>query len=75
VTGKTEAAIEAGMKDIVVPKSNVDDIHLSKGLKGKIRIVPVSNFADVLSHVLVNSPKKSALIKKVAGMLHVKRKK
>jgi len=70
VTGKTEAAIEAGMKEIIVPKSNVDDIHLSKGLKGRITIVPVESFADVLSRALVNSPKKSALIRKVAGMLN-----
>jgi Lon-like ATP-dependent protease len=75
VTGKTEAAIEAGMKEIVVPKSNVDDIHISHGLKGRIKIMPVGNFADVLSHVLVDSEKKRALIQKVAGMLRAKGKK
>ena len=74
VTGKTEAAIEAGMKTIVVPHSNEEDIHLSKGLRGKIRIMPVDNFVEVLSIVLVDSPKKRALIKKMAGILHFKKK-
>jgi len=74
VTGKTEAAIEAGMKEIVVPRSNAEDIHLSNGMKGKIKILPVDNFVDVLTIVLVDSGKKRALIRKVAGMLHVKGK-
>ncbi|MFA6328426.1 MAG: ATP-dependent protease LonB [Candidatus Micrarchaeia archaeon] len=75
VTGKTEAAIEAGMKAVVVPRSNADDIYLSNGLRGKIRIVPVDNFVEVLQYALVDSPKKRALIKKVAGMLHFKKRK
>jgi len=75
VTGKTEAAIEAGLKAVVVPRSNAEDIHLSNGLLGKIKIVPVDNFVDVLQYVLVDSQKKRALIKKVAGMLNVSKKK
>ncbi|MFA6907603.1 MAG: S16 family serine protease, partial [Candidatus Micrarchaeia archaeon] len=74
VTGKTEAAIEAGMKSIVVPRSNAEDIHLSNGLKGKIRIMPVDNFVDVLSIVLADSEKKRALIRKMAGIMHFKKK-
>ena len=70
VTGKTEAAIEAGLKSVVVPRSNAEDIHLSKGLRGKIKIVPVDNFVEVLQYVLVDSQKKRALIRKMAGILH-----
>jgi Lon-like ATP-dependent protease len=71
VTGKTEAAIEAGLREVMVPMSNAEDIHLSNGMKGKIRIVPVENFVDVLQHALASSPKKRALIRKVAGVLKV----
>ena len=71
VTGKTEAAIEAGLKQIIVPKSNAEDIHLSGPLKGKIRIIPVSNFVEVLQHALVDSEKKRKLIRKMGTMLHV----
>jgi Lon-like ATP-dependent protease len=73
VTGKTEAAIEAGLKQIVVPKSNAEDIHLSNGLRGKIRIIPVENFVDVLRIVLVDTKRKGALIKKMAGNMKLKR--
>ncbi|MCX6772677.1 MAG: ATP-dependent protease LonB, partial [Candidatus Micrarchaeota archaeon] len=74
VTGKTEAAIEAGVRNIIVPKSNAEDIHLSGPLKGKIRIIPVSNFVEVLQYALVDSEKKRKLIKKMGTMLHVGKK-
>ena len=75
VTGKTEAAIEAGIKNIIVPESNAEDIHLSGPLKGRIRVIPVENFVEVLQYALADSPKKKALIRKMAGMLKIKRKK
>ena len=71
VTAKTEAAIEAGVKKIVVPKNNVGDIHISKTLKNKIRIIPVENFADVLQHVLVECKGKKKLIYKMKGLLNI----
>ena len=75
VTGKTEAAIEAGIGIVIVPKSNVEDIHLSNGLKGRIRILPASNFVDVLKIALVDSEKKRKLIAKMSSMLKVGKKK
>ncbi|VVC01897.1 Archaeal Lon protease [uncultured archaeon] len=74
VTGKTEAAIEAGVKSIIVPASNAEDIHLSGPMKKMIRIVPVSNFVDVLQHALVEGEKKKALIRKMSGMLKIRKK-
>jgi len=75
VTGKTEAAIEAGIKNVIVPKTNAGDIYLSGGLKKLVKIVPVENFVDVLKNVLVDSKKKKRLIKKMEGMLKVRRRK
>ncbi len=71
VTGKTEAAIEAGLKEIIVPASNAEDIHLSGKLKGKIRIIPAENFVDVLRVALVDCKKKRQLIAKMGKMLRM----
>jgi Lon-like ATP-dependent protease len=65
VTGKAEAAIEAGLKEIIVPKSNLEDIYLSGKFKNKIKITPVETFTDVLRVALVDSEKKRKLIKKL----------
>ena len=76
VTGKTEAAIEAGLKQVIVPASNAEDIHLSGKFRGKIKIVPVENFVDVLKVALIDCSKKRKLISKMSALLKAgKRKK
>ena len=52
VTAKVEAAIEAGMKNVVVPKTNLKDIIIDKDKVNKIRIIPVETIQDVLKVVL-----------------------
>ncbi|MFA4982761.1 MAG: ATP-dependent protease LonB [Candidatus Micrarchaeia archaeon] len=74
VTAKTEAAIEAGVREIVVPKSNAADIHLPNNMNGKIRIIPAESFVDVLQQALVGCPAKKRLISKMKGLLHIGRK-
>jgi Lon-like ATP-dependent protease len=69
VTGKAEAAIESGINEMIVPKSNVEDIYLSAALRKKIKIIPVGNFCDVLRASLVDGKKRARLIRKVEGML------
>ena len=52
VTAKVEAAIEAGIKNIIIPKANEKDVIISKEeLKG-IKIIPVSNIQEVLKNAL-----------------------
>lgn len=52
VSSKVEAAIETGIKTVLVPKANLQDIVLSKEKLGKITIVPVTNIEEVLDHAL-----------------------
>ena len=52
VSSKVEAAIEAGIKSVIVPKSNMKDIVISSDQIQKIRIIPVENISEVLSEVL-----------------------
>ena len=52
VTAKVEAAIEAGLKNVVVPKTNLKDIIIDKDKMKKINIIPVETIIDVLKVVL-----------------------
>ncbi|MEA3515403.1 MAG: ATP-dependent protease LonB [Nanoarchaeota archaeon] len=52
VSSKVEAAIEAGIRSVIVPKSNLKDIVISSDQIKKIRIIPVENISEVLSEVL-----------------------
>ncbi|MFH0868965.1 MAG: ATP-dependent protease LonB [archaeon] len=64
VTQKVEAAVEAGLKQVIVPESNLQDIVLSNGAHKKIKIIPARNIGEVLQHALVWRGKQ-ALLRKV----------
>ncbi len=57
VTPKIESAIEAGIKKVVIPRSNERDVLLEKRYKGKIEIVTARTLVDVLKHSLDHGEK------------------
>ncbi len=61
VSAKVEAAIEAGIKNIIVPKSNLKDIVAEESKLRKVRIIPVEKISQVLKEVLVWKGKESIL--------------
>ncbi|HOT06586.1 MAG: Archaeal Lon protease [Methanosaeta sp. PtaB.Bin039] len=52
VTQKIEAAAEAGIKTVLIPKSNVGDVLIDDTYRDKIEIIPVSTIGDVFEHSL-----------------------
>jgi len=67
VTAKVEAAIEAGLRNVIVPKTNLKDIIIDKDNVGKIKIIPVETITDVLKVVMDWKGKQSILKKIVAA--------
>ncbi|MFH1307172.1 MAG: ATP-dependent protease LonB [Candidatus Micrarchaeota archaeon] len=68
-TSKAEAALEAGMKEIIVPKKNAEDIYLPPKLRGKIKIHAVDNIVEVLKIALKEGKGKTRIIKKIEKMI------
>lgn len=64
-TQKTESAIEAGMKKILVPQANAEDIQLEEKDRKKIEIIPVKNFQEVLQQALKEGKEKRELLKNI----------
>jgi Lon-like ATP-dependent protease len=52
VSAKVEAAIDAGVKKVIVPKSNMQDIVIDPDRLSKIKLIPVENIIDVLREVI-----------------------
>ncbi len=48
VTAKIEAAVEAGIKRVIIPFLNKDDVKIEEEYKNKVEIIPVSNLLEVL---------------------------
>ncbi|HEY3419268.1 MAG TPA: ATP-dependent protease LonB [Methanomassiliicoccales archaeon] len=69
VTAKIEAAAESGIKRVLIPRANMNDIVLEERYVGKIEIIPVTNMGEVLKYALVGGVKKESLLKKLAELL------
>jgi len=67
VTAKIEAAAEAGMTTVLIPKKNENDVLIEDRYKDKIKIIPVETLTDVLENALVG-PGKEELLKKLRLM-------
>jgi len=52
VTSKVEAALEAGMTQVIVPKANFKDIIIPKDKINKIKIIPVSTIQEVFKEAM-----------------------
>jgi len=63
VTAKVKAAIEAGLKQAIIPKANEKDLVLSKEDKKKIKIIPVKTIQEVAKYAMVWKGKEKVLKK------------
>ena len=69
VTYKIEAAARAGIKTVIIPKSNLGDVLIEDEFKDMIKIVPVTDIEEVLEYSLVGVEKEGliATLKKLAS--------
>ena len=70
VSSKVTAAIKAGFKEIIVPKSNFGDIVVNKEELAKVKIIPVSTLVEVLEVALVNSKEKKDFLKQLSKAVY-----
>jgi Lon-like ATP-dependent protease len=53
VTYKIEAAAKAGIKTVIIPKANQDDVLIEDRYRSMVEIIPVSHIEEVLEAALV----------------------
>jgi len=66
-TAKVEAAAKAGIKRVLVPKSNLNDVLIEDNLKKDIEVIPVETLTDVIENTLIG-PGKEHLLSKLRDM-------
>jgi ATP-dependent Lon protease len=52
VTQKIEAAAQAGIKTVLIPRSNMGDVLIDESIRGKIEIIPVSTISEVFEFAM-----------------------
>lgn len=63
ITAKIEAAVQAGVKKVLIPQSNLNDVLIEDRYKNKVTIIPLATIEDVLEHALVGKMKKKFIEK------------
>jgi Lon-like ATP-dependent protease len=63
VTYKIEAAAKAGIKKVLIPKSNIEDVLIEDSYRSKVEIVPVETIEEVLENALVPENREGFLAK------------
>ncbi|ADE36537.1 peptidase S16, Lon-like protease [Methanohalophilus mahii DSM 5219] len=57
VTYKIEAAAQGGIKKVIIPWTNKDDVLIEEAYKDQVEIIPVKTISEVIEHSLVGSKK------------------
>ena len=71
-TAKIEAAAKAGIKKVIIPRSNLNDVLIEDKYKDQIEVIPVDTLPEVIEIALIGKGKEQ-LLKKLKAMkpLHV----
>ncbi|MGC8586239.1 MAG: ATP-dependent protease LonB [Candidatus Micrarchaeia archaeon] len=67
VTAKVEAAIDAGLRAVILPYSNIKDISIDSDKLKKIKLLPARTLADVLRYSLKEGPRKASIVKELSS--------
>ena len=57
VTYKIEAAAQGGIKKVIIPWTNKDDVLIEETYKDQVEIIPVKTISEVIEHSLVGTKK------------------
>ena len=70
VTAKVEAAADSGIKKVLVPEDNLDDLVLESRYRGMVEVIPVRTLRDVLRYALVGQgSQKESLLERLSAMV------
>ncbi len=71
VTAKVEAAADSGLKRVLIPEDNMEDLVLESRYLGAIEVIPVRTLRDVLKYALVEQGSgKESLLERLAAMVY-----
>jgi Lon-like ATP-dependent protease len=68
VTYKIEAAAKAGIKTVLIPSSNMDDVLIEERFREIVKVIPVDHIEDVLGYALVPEENKEGFLAKIRKM-------
>jgi Lon-like ATP-dependent protease len=69
VTAKIEAAARAGVKTVVIPRANMQDVLLDEQFEGHIEVIAVDTLDEVMEHALITHEQKQSLVERLGSVI------
>jgi len=69
VSAKIEAAVKSGIKRVVIPRSNMNDVLIDEKFESQVEILAVDSLDEVLEHALVGKEEKVSLVERLAKVI------
>lgn len=69
VSAKIEAAAKSGIKRVVIPRSNLNDVLIDEKYESQVEILAVDSLDEVLEHALVGKEEKVSLVERLAQVI------
>ena len=69
VTAKIEAAARSGVKTVLIPKANAQDVLLDDQFKDMVEVISVDSLDEVMEYALVTSERKPGLVERLSKII------
>ena len=69
VTAKIEAAAASGVKTVVVPRANMQDVLLDDKYVDIVEVIPVDSLDEVMEHALIKHDHKAGLVERLGNVI------
>tara|TARA_B100000459_G_C8594908_1_gene209360 strand:- start:1265 stop:3331 length:2067 start_codon:yes stop_codon:yes gene_type:complete len=69
VTAKIEAAARSGIKTVVVPRANMQDVLLDEKYEKMVQVVPVDTLDEVMEFALIKHAEKESLVERLGAVI------
>ena len=68
MTAKIESAAKSGIKTVVIPRANAQDVLLDSKFES-IEVIPVDTLDEVMQHALLIGDKKTSLVERFSAVI------
>ena len=69
VTAKIEAAARSGIKTVIIPRANQQDVLLDTKYESMIEVIPVDTLDEVMEYALIKHAEKAGLVERLGAVI------
>ena len=69
VTAKIEAAARSGVKTVIIPRANMQDVLLDEQFEGNVEVIAVDTLDEVMEHALITHDQKQSLVDRLGAVI------